>query len=158
MISVYPIRFVSGRWEHLIIKRTTVAYNWQCVTGGVERDEPPLEAAHRELLEETGYRTKTLIPFTYDENFFIDDEPYGEHFSKLLEDFLKTIENIVYIAMIEEHQKPVLDPKEHTDWLWCDYQTAYEKILWAIEKKSLRLIMEYLVNGGSEIGIRYFVK
>ncbi|MHA2249281.1 MAG: NUDIX domain-containing protein, partial [Candidatus Kariarchaeaceae archaeon] len=142
MISVYPIRYVSGRWEHLIIKRATVSYNWQCVTGGVERDESPLEAAHRELFEETAYRTKTLIPFTYDENFFIDDEPYGEHDDKLLEEFLKTIENIIYIAVIEEHQEPVLDPKEHTDWLWCNYQTAYEKILWAIEKKQFRLIFE----------------
>ncbi|MFV2015079.1 MAG: NUDIX domain-containing protein, partial [Candidatus Heimdallarchaeota archaeon] len=57
MISVYPIRYIGGRWEHLIIKRATLSYNWQCMTGGVESDESPLEAAYRELFEETAYRT-----------------------------------------------------------------------------------------------------
>ena len=144
MVSVFPIRYNDNGYEYLIIKRATPSYNWQCVTGGVEKGETPLDAAHRELLEETGYKSKKMHSYGYGEGYFVDDEPFGERDEKLFKEFLATIENIVYIAIIDETQDPVTDPREHTDWKWCDYQTAYDYILWSIEKKQLRLIVEYL--------------
>ena len=35
---------------------------WELVAGGMERGETPRQSAHRELLEETGYRARVLKP------------------------------------------------------------------------------------------------
>ncbi|MHA1235543.1 MAG: NUDIX domain-containing protein [Promethearchaeota archaeon] len=64
MVNVYPIRYKNSNLEFLMIKRATVAYNWQCVSGSVGdtmeepdhlKGESPLECAKRELFEETRY-------------------------------------------------------------------------------------------------------
>ena len=33
----------------------------ECVAGGIDKDEPPLTAAHRELEEELGYRAGEMV-------------------------------------------------------------------------------------------------
>jgi ADP-ribose pyrophosphatase len=36
-------------------------YLWELVAGRIDPGEPPLRAAHRELLEETGYRARRMV-------------------------------------------------------------------------------------------------
>ncbi len=51
-------------------------------TGGVKKDEPELEAARREFLEETGYQAKYWEPFKINSNpiiSFADKIDGGEH-------------------------------------------------------------------------------
>lgn len=72
MVSVYPIRYKDKNLEFLMIKRVTPSYNWQCMTGAVEKGEIPLEAAKRELFEETGYVPALITPFSFDEKYLKD--------------------------------------------------------------------------------------
>lgn len=146
MVSVYPIRALGNDWEHLIIKRAKLSYNWQCVTGGVEKSEKPLEADHRELFEETGYKAIKMIPFVYSKDYLIDDEAEGKHDPDLFAKILQEIDIIVFIAILTDLKDPVLNPKEHTDWKWCTFENTYQLVDWAIEKKQHKIIRKFILE------------
>lgn len=155
MASIFPIRYRNGQLEYLMIKRTTLSYNWQWVTGSVGQtmgaldhpaDESPLECAIREMFEETGYSSSNIISFDPPEGFFAEDEGNGEIMPPHLLKLHKATTHYNFIARIKQEQDPILNPSEHTDWRWCSYEEAYELILWAVEKKGLRIVNDYLVK------------
>ena len=52
---IYPVRLIGDYRQYLLLKRVTDrGAFWQGVKGGVENGESLLEAARRELIEETG--------------------------------------------------------------------------------------------------------
>lgn len=59
-ILALPYRIVDGEALFCVLHRSDSAI-WQFVSGGAEDDETPLEAAKREIWEETGIRVDTLI-------------------------------------------------------------------------------------------------
>ena len=155
LTSIYPIRYRNGQLEYLMIKRATLSYNWQCVTGSVGQSmgsmdhpekETPLECGVRELFEETGYKAAHIIEFDAPEDMLIEDEPQGRLIPANLQALNNETTFFTFIARIDEQQDPVLIPTEHTDWKWCDFKTAYDLIMWAVEKKAIRLVNEYLVK------------
>lgn len=140
MVSVYPIRYKDNNLEFLMIKRNTLSYNWQCVTGSLEKGENVLECAKRELFEETGYTPDLITQISFPQEFYTEIEEQGDVWTEEL------TEDYNFIARIDQPKDPVLNPAEHTDWKWCSFETAYEMIKWAIEKKALRYIYNYLIN------------
>lgn len=52
-VLVLPYRIKGSNFEYAILKRADLHY-WQGIAGGGEDEETPLEAARREVFEETG--------------------------------------------------------------------------------------------------------
>jgi len=52
-VSVFPFRHSTPDAEYLVFQRSDHLY-WQCIAGGGEDAESPLEAAKREAFEEAG--------------------------------------------------------------------------------------------------------
>ena len=156
MVNVYPIRYKNNNLEFLMIKRATVAYNWQCVSGSVgdtmgafdhPKGESPLECAKRELFEETWYTYALLLPFNIPKELYTENEENeGDESPPHLQELVKEITFYNFIACIDQPQDPVLNPAEHTDWKWCSFEIAYKIIMWAVEKKLLRYVYNYLVK------------
>jgi 8-oxo-dGTP pyrophosphatase MutT (NUDIX family) len=154
MVNVYPIRYIRNNLEFLMIKRATPSYNWQCVSGSVGRSmgaldhpeiEKPLDCATRELFEETGYIPSKIFPLKIPRDLYTEnEEDEGEISPPHLQEELKEIKFYNFIALINQPQDPVLNPTEHTDWKWCSFETAYRIIRWAVEKKLLKFVYNYL--------------
>ena len=145
MVSVYSIRYKDSNLEFLMIKRTTLSYNWQCVTGSLEKGENMLECAKRELFEETGYIPAIIIQFNFPQEYYTENkEEEGDEYPPHLQKLAKDLEIHYFIARIDQPQDPVLNPAEHTDWKWCSFETAYKIIKWAMEKKELKYVYNYL--------------
>ena len=139
-VLIYPVRKTNEGWEYLMLKRIKSRGGfWQGVTGAPESDETITEGAKRELFEETGFRSVTLIQTDISyiipmEDRWIDIYPKG------------TIEipEYLFIAKIHQPGAPKIDPIEHDDWKWCSYEEAMNLLSWEDSKKALEYVQKYL--------------
>lgn len=90
--------------------------NWDFPKGQVEREETPLEAARREVAEETGLKK---LEFPWGE-IFQETAPYGQ--GKVARYYLAATEQ----AQLELPVSPELGRPEHHEYRWTSPQQARE--------------------------------
>lgn len=107
--------------EVLMLRRKYPKDFWQSVTGSLEKDENPQQAAKRELQEETGIIEPELHDCQFSQNFEIYSiwrERYAPGVTENQEHlFSLELADKVYIQ---------LDPREHEEYIWLSKQEAVE--------------------------------
>lgn len=133
-VLVYPVRRTAADWEYLLLHRVASRGGfWQGVTGSIEEGEDLVEAARRELTEETRLVPSLIERIDYSYSFSIEDRwrhlyPAGE----------EKITEYVFIARVDGRQEPEIDPVEHDGWKWCRFSEAIELLTWPDNMEALR--------------------
>jgi 8-oxo-dGTP pyrophosphatase MutT (NUDIX family) len=129
----------NGR-EYLMLHRVLPRLSfWQPVTGGVESGETVEQTAERELHEETGFTPDTLKPIDYTYVF-----PPDEFFKEIFETPPDEIRVHVFVARVASESEPTLDPVEHDQHCWLDFDAALDRLYWWDDKESLKRVAAFL--------------
>ena len=138
IVEVCIFALPGGAPEFLLLKRSPseklYPRLWQWVSGAVEGAESAVEAARRELAEETSLAPEAVWVVPHVSVFY--DPAYDSV-------------NLtpVFAARVAPGSVPKLSA-EHSEYLWCDYRTASGKLVWPGQREALRVINEYLLDGG----------
>lgn len=136
-IIVYLYRRTpSGEIEYLLLQRAPGAKAgaiWQAVVGGVQWGEQLIEAARREVFEETGLtRLQGIMAIGYAFSFDFDLPEEQSAYPP----GVKTIYNTVLASEVVS-ARPVTLSAEHTAFDWFSYPEALALLHWPEEKAAL---------------------
>ncbi|HEY7546286.1 MAG TPA: dihydroneopterin triphosphate diphosphatase [Blastocatellia bacterium] len=123
----------SGR-EYLLLRRIADHGGfWQFVTGSLEECEAHLQAAAREVFEETGIvcSESDLIDIGLINTFEISPLWLKKYAPGVTHN-----EEVCFALRVEK--RPIrLDPVEHTEYGWVDYDSAMKMLYWESNRKAL---------------------
>lgn len=137
VIDVYAFRRSAMQVEFLLLKRSEgrrLAGTWQAVHGRIEPGETAVQAALRELEEETGLRPIGFWQLEFVNTFYL-----------AAEDALLMCP--CFAAEIDPATEIVLSA-EHTDYRWEPSEQALEGYMWPGQRHAVREIMAEIVTPG----------
>ncbi len=142
IVEVCVFRFVNDRPEYLMLKRSPdekVYPNlWQFVSGSLEEGEKAVNAALRELKEETGLTPKRFWVVPHANTFY--DPSYD-------------VVNVspLFAAQVEIGDEPGLS-LEHCEYEWLSFGDARRRLVWPGQRLGLEVVEQYIL-GGEEAGV-----
>ena len=136
-VSVLVVVHTAAR-EMLLLERTGRAGFWQSVTGSLDHpDEPPAEAARREVLEETGIAAQAADLRRWNLTYTF------EIFTQWRHRFVPgTTHNTEHVFSLELPQRvpAALAPDEHVASLWLPWQEAAGKCFSWSNRDAIRIV------------------
>jgi dATP pyrophosphohydrolase len=108
---------------------------WQPVTGGIERGESAMRAAVREVREETG-----LVPLRW---WALE---HMANFYDVARDHVRVVP--VFAAEVA-WTDPVHLSDEHDRYAFVTLEKAWERVLWATQRRALEALAEEVLSGSA---------
>ena len=130
-ILAIPYRIHNGEALYCVFHRADFD-QWQFVSGGGEDAETPMEAAKREIFEETGIVVESMIQLTSISS--IPTNIFPERYLRNWADDTYVVPE--YTFAYECNHEPVLSD-EHTEYAWLPYEKARETLKWDSNKTAL---------------------
>jgi dihydroneopterin triphosphate diphosphatase len=137
IVEVCVFRFVRSTAEYLILQRASEEELypdlWQIVTGEVNEDETAVEAALRELREETGCAPVRMWSVPETTTFF---------------DARRNEMNLCPVFCVQvPPDAHVQTSVEHRQYQWLSRSGAMRRLVWPSHRKVVQVVDEYIVNG-----------
>ena len=127
--------------EYLLLKRVAgFGGYWQSVTGSLEEGETHAGAAVREVLEETGIAATEaeLIDLSLVNTFEIAPQWRVRYAPGVTHN-----EEVCFALKVDKCEVRV-DPLEHDEYAWADYETALGMLYWDSSKRAFAALKEIL--------------
>ena len=144
-VHIYLFRQNKNEFEYAIFHRADDEKCWQGVSGGVEDNETPEQAALRETHEEAG--TPIIMPlYRLDTMCFIP--------SVLFPDHVKWGNDVVVCPMYffaVNFDGEIILSREHTEFKWMLYKEAEKLVYWQDQKNALWELDQRLQRGNLEL-------
>lgn len=134
-IVVYTLE--GNQIKYLLLKRKLHWKGWEFPKGGLEKNEKLEDAVKREVKEETGLNVKKDVKklnfsgrYHYQKKSLSKGKFAGQSYS--------------LFAVEANKGKVKLDEREHSDYIWLDFENAIKKLTWKNQKKCLEIVNFWL--------------
>ena len=133
-IKLVKVLVHDGQRVLLLHRKAERGNFWQPITGAIEDGESTLDAARRELREETGH---DLEPRTLEltQSFMIESQYLeSRHASPII------ASEPAFEVRVDSRIPIRIDALEHDTWGWFTFAEAYERIRWSDDREALELL------------------